>query len=48
MQRTTSLPVARLISNEPTAASIRWVMRAVWLSMVLFAVVIAVGHIPQG
>ena len=41
-----ALPVARLVSSEPSAAAVRWVMRAAWLMMLLFAVVVVFGHVP--
>ena len=42
------LPVARLISDEPSAATVRWVMRSVWLAMLAFAIIVVFGHIPRG
>jgi hypothetical protein len=41
-----SLPRARLVSNEPSAAAVRWVMRASVAIWILFVVVVVFGHIP--
>jgi hypothetical protein len=40
------LPVARLVSNEPSAAAVRWVMRSALLMMIAFVVIVVFGHIP--
>jgi hypothetical protein len=47
MTRQPRIPTAKLVSNEPTAAQVRWVMRLVWLAMMAFVVVVVFGHIPQ-
>jgi hypothetical protein len=46
--RRASLPVARLISDEPSAATVRWVMRSVWIAMLAFAIIVAIGYVPRG
>lgn len=42
------LPTARLISNEPTAAQVKWVMRATLLAFAAFFIIFVIGnHIPK-
>jgi len=48
MARHPQLPTARLISNEPTDAQVRWVMRLVWLAMISYVAIMVFGHIPKG
>jgi hypothetical protein len=47
LRRTPQLPIARWISNEPTEAQVRWVMRATWLMFAAGLVVVIFGHIPK-
>ncbi len=46
-RRPPNLPTARWISNEPTEAQVRWVMRATWLMFAAGLVVVIFGHIPK-
>jgi hypothetical protein len=47
LRRPSQLPTARWISNEPTEAQVRWVMRATWLMFAAGLVVVVFGHIPK-
>ncbi|MDX2088646.1 MAG: hypothetical protein SFX73_12395 [Kofleriaceae bacterium] len=48
MRRPPKLPRARLISDEPTEAQVRWTVRATWLMFVVFFVVFVIGnHVPK-
>jgi len=39
---------ARLLSDEPSDAQVRWVLRLVWLVLALFAILVLVGnHVPS-
>ncbi len=43
------LPPARLISSEPSAALVRWTLRATWLVLsALFILVLVGNHLPPG
>jgi hypothetical protein len=45
--RRASLPVARLISDEPSEAAVRWVMRSVWLALLAFLIIVTIGYVPH-
>ena len=47
LRRPSQLPTARWISNEPTEAQVRWVMRATWLMFAAGLIVVVFGHIPK-
>jgi hypothetical protein len=49
MRRHPRLPTARLVSDEPTEAQVRWVMRATWLMLALGTVLALIGnYVPLG
>lgn len=45
----TELPPARLVSSEPSARLVRWMLRATWLVLSALVILVVVGnHLPPG